>query len=106
MEFLARTLLMKLRFYGINTDFADLASGNLELVCLAAKTGISIIESTLNSADSYYIENVSFPCFVRRCNLEPYLPVGDNVFRRSVCFLSSRFPEFYYNCIAWPASIR
>lgn len=106
MEQLARSLLSKLRFFRIDNDFADLVSVDPAFVCLVAKTGLSIIESTMSPADSYYIEHVSFPGFVRRLNLECYIPAGCDIFYRSICFLSARFPQFYYDCVVWPASVR
>lgn len=105
MESLARVFLAKLRYFGVYNDFSDIVSYDPMLVCFAAKIGLSIVESTANPADSYFIQNVSFPMFVRRYGFDSYLPAGEDIFRQSVQFLASRFPRFCRNCISWPVSI-
>lgn len=104
MESLARALLAKLRYFGVDNHFSEIVCDDPALVCFASKIGLSIVESILSPAGSYYLENVSFPRFVRRHGFERYIPAGEDVFRQSVRFLSFRFPQFYYNCITWPAS--
>lgn len=104
---LVETLRSRLSCYGISCSDLDANFDHYEDWVAVARTGLAIVDSIATPADASYVLSVTLPSFLKReCPVfwSQHLTTEGDFMAGLRNYLINHSPQFYDNCISWPAS--